>query len=385
MGNLYVMLICTAAYILLLVPFFMVKSREKKILLAFYDEEALNIDKLSSYRRRIKRMEIPKWLLKCLLAIFIASSSGIVLLRVGAVPRLQRLLVTSAMTTLSHKYIAYIVAEPDKVVGIMDSNRVEEVLEVSNNWPVSAMHAECIRIKRDMYGRKVEQPLITVEEIKGKGYKGYMMVVSDPSRVSLVVSSSFGKQGQRITQMVEDNGALAGVNAGGFTDPEGRGNGGVPTGLIIKNGELLYCEKGTAKFNLIGFNRNNLLVLGRYSLEEIKQLNIRDGVAFRPFLILNGNPVKIYGDGGWGIGPRTVIGQREDGTVLFLVIDGRQPLHSLGATIKEVQSIMVRYGAVNAANLDGGSSTVMYYDGGIINKPCAKGGDRRLPSAFIIK
>ena len=91
------------------------------------------------------------------------------------------------------------------------------------------------------------------------------------------------------------------------------------------------------------------------------------------------------GDGGWGVGPRTAIGQRKDGTVLFLVIDGRQPGYSVGATLRDIQNIMYEEGAVIAANLDGGSSSTLYYNGKVINKPADLLGERMIPTAFVVK
>jgi hypothetical protein len=90
------------------------------------------------------------------------------------------------------------------------------------------------------------------------------------------------------------------------------------------------------------------------------------------------------GDGGWGIAPRTAIGQRKTGEVLFLVIDGRT-IDSIGATLKDIQDILLQYGAYNASNLDGGSSTTMYFNGKVINKPSDKLGERTVPTAFIVE
>ena len=90
------------------------------------------------------------------------------------------------------------------------------------------------------------------------------------------------------------------------------------------------------------------------------------------------------GDGGWGIAPRTAIGQRKDGAILMLVIDGRQT-RSVGATLKDVQNTMLQYGAVNATNLDGGSSASMYYEGEVINNPSDPLGERSVPSAIYVK
>jgi exopolysaccharide biosynthesis protein len=113
-------------------------------------------------------------------------------------------------------------------------------------------------------------------------------------------------------------------------------------------------------------------------------MKIRDAISFGPALIINGKPLIKKGDGGWGIAPRTAIGQRKDGTILLLVIDGRQK-SSIGATLKDVQNVLLEYGAYNAANLDGGSSTTMYYNGNLINSPSDILGERAIPSAFIIK
>ena len=383
MQNVYVILMCIVAYLLLLMVFMHYRASEKKVLMVLNGENSIPVGRPCRYKRKAKRFRISKILCGFILAVFIMCSSGIILIRIGTFPRIQRMLVTSAMTTLSHKYIAYLIAEPGTVVKIMADNTVEETQEVSNSGLVNISNVTDQVDKNEF--KDEEASLVRVEKIIGEGYKGYMMIISDPSRVSLAVPSTLGSQGQRIDKIVEENNAVAGMNAGGFADAEGKGNGGVPTGIIIKDGKLVFRQEGLSEFNIIGFNSGNILVIGKYTLDQIKKLNIRDAVSFKPFLIVNGNPVKIYGDGGWGIAPRTVIGQKADGTVLFLVIDGRQPVYSIGATIKDIQEIMIRYGAINAANLDGGSSTVMYYEGKIVNKPCSKGGDRYLPSAFIVK
>lgn len=81
---------------------------------------------------------------------------------------------------------------------------------------------------------------------------------------------------------------------------------------------------------------------------------------------------------------RTVIGQRYDGAFLLMVLDGRQP-SSFGSTYQDIIDIMQQYDAVNAANLDGGNSTVMVYDGETLNTTVSIKGDRRVPTAFIVK
>lgn len=117
----------------------------------------------------------------------------------------------------------------------------------------------------------------------------------------------------------------------------------------------------------------------------MKEKDVVEGISFGPALIVNGEKMITRGDGGWGVGPRTAIGQRKDGTVLFLVIDGRQPGYSVGATLRDIQNIMYEEGAVIAANLDGGSSSTLYYNGKVINKPADLLGERMIPTAFVVK
>jgi len=160
------------------------------------------------------------------------------------------------------------------------------------------------------------------------------------------------------------------------------GHGGDPLGIVIQHGKVISGGLDV-RHNLIGFDNNNILVLGNYTGQEALDKGIRDAVSFGPFYIINGKPAQAIGTGG-GLNPRTVIGQRKDGTVLLLVIDGRQS-SSLGATYKDCIDVMVEYGAYNAANLDGGTSTVMVYDDKIVNSTFALYGAREVPTSFLIK
>ena len=319
-------------------------------------------------KERLRRKKIRKTIRTILLTFIIVIFSFIGLIRAGIFSDLQELLVTSAVTTMSHKYIANIFASDDQIKNIMENNKVVEDYEKFDES----------KITEDRELDKVE-----IKDISKDGYTGYMLIVSNPKRVFLGTSSNLGEYGTKISQLAENYDAIAGINAGGFSDENGTGKGGIPTGIIIEDGVIKYIEKGLNKFNIIGFNNKDMLIIGQYTLDEIKHLKIRDAIDFRPFLIVNGKPTKMYGNGGWGTAPRTAIGQRADGTVLFVVIDGRQ-VHSAGATMKQLQDIMIENEAVNAANLDGGSSSVMYFEGEIVNSPSSVYGDRYLPSAFLI-
>lgn len=228
-----------------------------------------------------------------------------------------------------------------------------------------------------------QQPEIEVIDIIGGTYKGKMMIVKDPSRIKLASPDRFGEdaEGIKLDVMMKAENAIAGINGGGFVDENGVGNGGIPLGIVVKNGVFLYGENASYT-NVIGFDENNVLHVGSMSAAQAKERKIRDAVSFGPSLIVNSKPMKTVGTAG-GLNPRTAIGQRADGSVLLLVIDGRQP-HSLGATYKDLVDIMVEYEAVNAGNLDGGSSSMMYYNGELISTCASLYGPRKIPTGFII-
>ena len=165
-------------------------------------------------------------------------------------------------------------------------------------------------------------------------------------------------------------------------DENGVGDGGSPIGLVISGGVMMNGYPSLVS-EVIGFDRDNRLVVGNMSAQEALDRGIRDAVNFGPILVVNGEPAQISGSGG-GLNPRTAIGQREDGAVLLLVIDGRQS-HSLGASYKDLIEIMLEFGAVNAANLDGGSSSLMVYEDEIITTCASLYGSRKIPTAFLVR
>jgi exopolysaccharide biosynthesis protein len=284
------------------------------------------------------------------------------------------------MTTLSHQYIASIFANASDIKKIREFNRVVIGDDKSDKNAINIGQEPSIGVLNPSTNVKDSIKLINIDEGK---YKAHMFIVDDPKRVKLGVTKNIGTAGAKLSDIINQEKGVGGINAGGFIDDGGHGNGGTPTGIIIKDGQVLWKDGVTSSYNIIGFDYDGVLTLGSYTISQMNKMNIRDAVSFGPYLIVNNKPTTIIGDGGWGLNPRTVIGQREDGAILMLVIDGRQ-IGSLGATIKEIQDIMISYGAVNAANLDGGSSTVMYYKGKLINKPCSPYGERPLPTAFII-
>ncbi len=210
---------------------------------------------------------------------------------------------------------------------------------------------------------------IRIEEFAGATYTAHIMIIRDPSQVYMATSPlpfSETTDGLRINQAMEQEGAIAAINGGSFIDNK---SSGIPQGLVISKGDVVWNQgrfnpNSTATENLdgfVGFNQDNILVVAeKMTKSQSQELGIRDGCGFGPVLILNGQVNERAYNANSGYNPRTAIGQRADGAIIFLCIDGRQA-GSLGGSYRDIIDIMVKYGAVNACNLDGGSSTLMLY------------------------
>ena len=203
---------------------------------------------------------------------------------------------------------------------------------------------------------------IRIESISGDTYTAHVMIVRDPSTVYLATSTdrfSIDIPGTRINHQIETEGAIAAVNAGAFND-DGSTNsyvGSLPVGMVVSEGEIAW-DDGQNYEGFVGFNEDNVLVVANsMDSTRVKELKIRDGCCFGPVLLMNGKVNQVEYSANSGYNPRTAIGQRADGAVIFVCIDGRQ-MGSLGGTYSDLINIMVEYGAVNACNLDGGSSAV---------------------------
>lgn len=295
-------------------------------------------------------------------------------------------IITSAMTTKSHHYLAKLFYSDDIIYKVLDENKIVEIGEFSDPKSIDINGNIEVNSKYEKQILDHGDKLYKLIRIRGKGYRGYLVAIYEPSKVKLAVSSELGKNGEFITKVAHDNNVVVAINASGFYDPENNGTGGIPHGTVIKDGKVI-SEFEDAPFGggFIGFTNENKLLLGKMTSEEAISV-YRDAVEFGPFLIVNGKASFIKGNGGWGIAPRTAIGQRQDGIVLFLVIDGRT-VTSIGANMVDLTQIMMSYGAYNAANLDGGSSTELLIDGEIINVPVSNEmkGLRKMPTFWVVK
>lgn len=224
-------------------------------------------------------------------------------------------------------------------------------------------------------------------EINGSKYHGYLTVIYEPSRLGVVATSQIGKAGEFLVDISKANNAVFGVNGGGFADANFNGDGSTPLGITISNGKYLTQSSYGGSYGIIGLDKDNKLILGKYSVEQTKSLGIRDAVTFGPFLIQDGKPVKDTGTAAVGRASRTAIAQRADGLIMFLVLDGDRT-KGQGALYKEEIEILQKYGAVNAANLDGGTSSCMTIHSNLVNDPTSMNGEHRtreISTAFILK
>ncbi|TMV11118.1 phosphodiester glycosidase family protein [Paenibacillus thermoaerophilus] len=290
-----------------------------------------------------------------------------------------RMWIAETVITTQHREWAWIVVGAKK--------RDEMVLKKNEEIERSGLERQDLSLIHHNRSLRSADELVKVEDISGKYWKGKKMYVYDPTAIRVMVPNKPG-EGERISSMVERTGAVAGINGGGFVDPDGLGNGFAPIGLIMSGFEAIYTDAApdTPQF-IVGFTAEGTLVVGKYSLNELKSMNVKEAVSFlAPRIIANGKG-QIVGDGGWGRAPRTAIGQRADGTVIMVVIDGRQT-HSIGATLREVQDLLLAEGAINAGFLDGGASSVLvtrFGDKAVVeNSPSSRYGERRLPSGFLV-
>lgn len=313
------------------------------------------------------------------------------LLAYGPYNGFRNFLITTAMTSKSHKYFARTIYSEETINKVMSQNYIVEVEEETNTDEIIFENQDT-NVYESIYEEQILKrdpgnDLYKIIEFSGSEYHAYLVAIYDPSRVSLLTSQYLGTRGEHLSVMARKNNAILAINGGGFLDINEVGDGGTPTGIVIKDGKVLN-DDGT-KGKIIGFNKDNVLVLGNYTADEAINAGIRDALEFGPFLIVNGKASSIYGNGGWGKNPRTVIAQRKDGIVLFLVIDGNGVKHGYrgGIELSEVIEILLRYKAYNAANLDGGASTNLIVNNEIYSNPVAysDSGERWIPTGWMVR
>lgn len=290
----------------------------------------------------------------------------------------RNLFITTILETGQLKFLASWVCSPEEIQEIVNKNSMAQ-MDTNIDTSLITVNSGTETTESSEFSDEVfDENGICIKEISGRTFFAKMMIIKDPSQVVMATTHPWTEYGENLDVIISNKGAIAGVNAGIY---ESTGNkGGRPLGVVVENGQILYNQPaGLTGLYMIGFNNDNILVIkdltgmSASDFEKyVEEAGIRDAHCFQEessdannhfvSLICNGESREMNGTGS-GANPRTAIGQRADGTVLFLVTDGRGANGHLGATASDLIGIMSEYGAVNAANLDGGSSSTMVYNG----------------------
>ena len=336
-----------------------------------------------------------------LVAVFLLAVMGILIH--GPSSEARRLFVLSVNETSALKFIPHMYLSNEKVEAILHPQGDDSANPAGDVFVELPFENGTQSGSADSPAESTSQVVVAAEpvtgdnwmevvDIKGATFKGKMMVIHDPSKVIVGTLDNYGaayhglylykRPGDTEDGFIEKYNALGGTNAGGFYDPGGGGNGGIPDGLVIRDGAIAYGYPDNWYINVIGFDANHILHVGDMYARTALELGMTSAVSFTPGPVLVQDGVMRTGLGG-GLNPRTCIGQTADGTILLMVLEGRKP-DSMGATYDDIAKIMYDYGAVNAANLDGGSSSLMYYNGEQITRGSNLIGMRQMSTAILV-
>lgn len=330
---------------------------------------------------------------KAILIILDLTAIFCLLLAYGPNESFKNMFITTALSTKSHQYLARVLYSEKQIENVLNKNYIEEFEEETKEEEIIfEEEIEDVIVYESEYEEQIlnreEGQLYKLIEFDENNYHVYLTIIYDASRIKTMKSSFYGTKGEHLSKMALKNDAIIAINGGGFTDFEGMGNGARASDIFISDGEIIEDNNGKSA-NIIGFTTNNVLILGKMTAEEAIAKDVRDAVCFGPYLIMNGKRANLVGNGGYGTHPRTAIGQRKDGIVLLLTVQGNGNKYGFrgGATMIDLINIFERYNVYNASNLDGGASSVLYINGNVINEPVAYSntGERSLPNGWIFK
>lgn len=226
---------------------------------------------------------------------------------------------------------------------------------------------------------------ILLIRVKDDGYRGVLAIVKDSSMVSIHASKGIGSYGSLCKDIAADAGALLATNASAFYDPNGNGNGGTLVGYAVCEGAHYGYIAGRAdpynNWKRMELREDNLM----YVVDSAQDVDptTTDACEWNVALIVNGEKLV---SGTWELHPRSAVGMSSNYEVMFLIIEGRQPLKGLlGTTATEVADILLRYDCAQAMLQDGGSSAIMVYHGEPVTM-CSNGYEtgRALPNAWVV-
>lgn len=310
-------------------------------------------------------------IISVIISIYAIGCSSFLFLLYGPYDNFRTWLITTAMATMNHQHYCKWFYSDDAINKVLGENYVAEGTDSTDP---SLITFDKTTEYANEYEREIlehdEDDLYKIIRFEVNGCDAYLAAIYDASNVSVGISKWLGRSGQYIYDMAKEQDAVLAINGGGFYDPGYNSNGANPLGITISDGEIITDDAYSSNNGgVIGFTWNNELVLLRnVTGKDALNKGVRDAVTMGPFLIVNGEMADIRGNGGWGYAARTAIGQRADGIVLMLVVDSNE-FRTKGASMKDLAEIMERYGAINAANLDGGTSSAIVENGELINDP----------------
>jgi len=330
-------------------------------------------------KEKSKKSKIRLVLLFIIFELLFTIITGPFMIYYGPFKNVKSTVVGAAMTTFSLQWLVTSFLSDEKIKEIMRQQKVDTIVQDNSHGIGTG-----VKVKN-----KDDKSVIRYQ-IVGNKFKGYLLVINDPTRIKVGYSSKLGTEGELTSVIARGNNAIAAINGGGFTDKNSgslwTGTGAKPSGVIMSGGKIVYngINNDNEKIDTVALTKLGKLLVGHYTIKEMRKFGVTEAVSFGPAMIVNGHKTINHGNGGWGIAPRTCIAQRKDGAILFLVIDGRQ-IRSLGATLREAQDVLYEHGAYNATNLDGGSSSTLFYDDEVINNPCDSLGERSVPSIIYVE
>ena len=222
---------------------------------------------------------------------------------------------------------------------------------------------------------------ILIARVKGSTYRGVLVIMKDPSRLSLQAASTLGSVGQVCGKIAEAHGGVIGMTGSGFIDPGGTGNGGTLAGYAMCNGKSYGGHMGYG-YKRLELHKDNRIYI-RDSDSSVSP-DTTDAVEFSPAMIIDGETVVNARSGFSDLQPRACLGQSKYGEIIALLVEGRLTT-SVGISVPDCAAIMAKHDCMQAMNLDGGTSAMIWYKGKYImrsSNPALTAG-RTLPNAFV--
>ena len=318
-----------------------------------------------------------KGLTKLLLIIDVIVIALLIVIYSPIFNKLHKKFINYAIENKKINYLSYVFFEQEKVESLVDK-RIDIIRIDENDSDKYYVESKVEMTHDNQYEEEIlardpgNEDYKVIKTKVGKN-QAYIVAIYDPSKVHILTSKKFASFDhysglETVKQMSKRLNAVVGINGGGFKQDSKSYSIDTPTGYVIKDGKIVWSKKGAGNLICMTFD-NKLTLLKTTGNDAIKNHNVRDALEFGPFLIVDGVTQKLpQSAGGYTRSARSVIAQRRDGIILFLVTDVKNG-YTDGSTLKEIVDLLEKYDVYNAANLDGGASSQLVVDGKVINRP----------------